>query len=127
VNGFGGWRNALASGWTLNSIVALRDAFPFTPQLSFNPSNNGDTRNPVRPSLNPTFSGKVVLGSPKRKVAFWKKSSHAAKTFGVSNTTRPLAATKSRFFASLRMTCHPDPALREKDLLFFAPRDEVGA
>jgi hypothetical protein len=23
--------------------------------------------------------------------------------------------------------CHPDPALREKDLLFFAPRDEVGA
>ena len=24
------------------------------------------------------------------------------------------------------MTCHPDPALREKDLLFFAPRDEVG-
>ena len=25
------------------------------------------------------------------------------------------------------MTCHPDPALREKDLLFFAPRDEVGA
>jgi hypothetical protein len=24
-------------------------------------------------------------------------------------------------------TCHPDPALREKDLLFFAPRDEVGA
>jgi hypothetical protein len=26
----------------------------------------------------------------------------------------------------LTMTCHPDPALREKDLLFFAPRDEVG-
>jgi hypothetical protein len=25
------------------------------------------------------------------------------------------------------MTCHPEPALREKDLLFFAPRDEVGA
>jgi len=22
-------------------------------------------------------------------------------------------------------TCHPDPALREKDLFFFAPRDEV--
>jgi len=40
---------------------------------------------------------------------------------------RGIAATKSRFFAALRMTCHPDPALREKDLLFFAPRDEVGA
>jgi hypothetical protein len=24
------------------------------------------------------------------------------------------------------MTCHADPALREKDLLFFAPRHEVG-
>ena len=23
------------------------------------------------------------------------------------------------------MRCHPDPALREKDLLFFAPREEV--
>jgi hypothetical protein len=34
-------------------------------------------------------------------------------------------------YAALRFrrggTCHPDPALREKDLLFFAPRDEVGA
>jgi hypothetical protein len=27
--------------------------------------------------------------------------------------------------APLRMTCHPDPALGEKDLLFFAPRQEV--
>jgi len=41
-------------------------------------------------------------------------------------TVRPVAATKSRFFAALRMTCHADPALREKDLLFFAPRHEVG-
>ena len=66
VNGFGGWRDALASGWTLNSIVTLQDGFPFTPQLSFNPSNNGDTRNPVRPSLNPAFNGKVILGSPNQ-------------------------------------------------------------
>jgi autotransporter translocation and assembly factor TamB len=66
VNGFGGWRDALVSGWALNSIVTLQDGFPFTPQLSFNPSNNGDTRNPVRPSLNPAFNGKVILGSPNR-------------------------------------------------------------
>jgi hypothetical protein len=46
--------------------VTLQDGFPFTPQLSFNPSNNGDTRNPVRPSLNPAFSGNVILGSPNR-------------------------------------------------------------
>ncbi len=66
INGFGGWRNALASGWALNGIATLQDGFPFTPQLSFNPSNNGDTRNPVRPSLNPAFSGKVILGSPNQ-------------------------------------------------------------
>jgi hypothetical protein len=30
-------------------------------------------------------------------------------------------------YAALRMTCHPDPALREKDLFFFAPRDEADA
>ncbi len=61
-----GWRGGLVSGWTLNSIVTLQDGFPFTPQLSFNPSNNGDTRNPVRPSVNPAFSGPVVLGSPNQ-------------------------------------------------------------
>jgi hypothetical protein len=66
ANGFGGWRDTLASGWALNSIVTLQDGFPFTPQLSFNPSNNGDTRNPVRPSLNPAFSGPVILGSPNQ-------------------------------------------------------------
>jgi hypothetical protein len=66
ANGLGGWRNVLASGWALNGIVTLQDGFPFTPQLSFNPSNNGDTRNPVRPSLNPAFSGKVILGSPNQ-------------------------------------------------------------
>jgi len=66
VNGFASWRNTLASGWALNSIATLQDGFPFTPQLSFNPSNNGDTRNPVRPSLNPAFSGPVIQGRPNQ-------------------------------------------------------------
>ena len=46
--------------------MTARPGFPFTPQLSFNPSNNGDTRNPVRPSFNPDFTGPVVLGGPDR-------------------------------------------------------------
>ena len=61
-----GLANALASGWTGNSIVTLQGGFPFTPQLSYNPSNNGDTRNPVRPFVNPAFKGPVILGSPNR-------------------------------------------------------------
>jgi hypothetical protein len=54
----------LAGGWTVNSIVTLQGGFPFTPQLSYNPSNNGDTRNPVRPFVNPAFTGPVILGNP---------------------------------------------------------------
>jgi hypothetical protein len=50
--------------WALSGIVTIQSGFPFTPQLSYNPSNDGDSRNPVRPSLNPAFTGPVVLGGP---------------------------------------------------------------
>jgi hypothetical protein len=53
-------------GWSLNSILTMQGGFPFTPQLSYNPSRNGDTRNPVRPFVNPAFSGPVILGSPNK-------------------------------------------------------------
>ena len=56
--------NGVISGWTVNSIVTAQGGFPFSPQLSYNPSNNGDTRNPVRPFANPAFSGPLVLGKP---------------------------------------------------------------
>ncbi len=52
----------------LNSIVTVQSGFPFTPQLSYNPANNGDSRNPVRPFLNPAFTGgPVVTGNPNRQ------------------------------------------------------------
>ena len=54
----------LVDGWSLNAIESYNSGFPFTPQLSFNPSNNGNTTNPVRPSLNPSFSGPVITGNP---------------------------------------------------------------
>jgi len=65
ASGVGGVGGVLISGWTVNSILTLQSGFPFTPQLSYNPSNNGDTRNPVRPFVNPAFSGPVILGSAK--------------------------------------------------------------
>jgi hypothetical protein len=61
-----GWRDALVSGWSVSSIITAQSGFPFTPQLSYNPSNNGDTRNPVRPFLNPDFKGPVILGNPNQ-------------------------------------------------------------
>ncbi|MGI8773084.1 MAG: carboxypeptidase regulatory-like domain-containing protein [Acidobacteriaceae bacterium] len=58
--------NTLVSGWNVNTIATLQGGFPFTPQLSYNPSNNGDTRNPVRPFINPNFRGRVILGRPSQ-------------------------------------------------------------
>ncbi len=58
--------DGIVSGWTLNSVVSMQSGFPFTPQLAYNPANNGDSRNPVRPFLNPAFTGQVVLGNPNQ-------------------------------------------------------------
>jgi len=61
-----GFANAAVSGWAVASIVTAQSGFPITPQLSYNPSNNNDNRNPVRPFVNPDFSGPVILGNPKQ-------------------------------------------------------------
>jgi len=46
-----------AYGWTASAIFTVQTGFPFTPQLGYNPTGNGDTRNPVRPNWNPAFKG----------------------------------------------------------------------
>ena len=56
------WKNLLIANWQLSTIVTAQSGLPFTPQLSYNPSNDGDSRNPVRPSWNPKFKGDVILG-----------------------------------------------------------------
>ena len=66
ASGLQGWRSRLVSGWSVAGILTAQSGFPFTPQLSYNPSNNGDTRNPVRPFLNPNFPGPVVTGNPNQ-------------------------------------------------------------
>ena len=50
-------------GWSVSSIVTLLSGFPFSPQLGYNPSGNGDTRNPVRPNWNPAFHGNLYPGT----------------------------------------------------------------
>lgn len=58
------WVEAAMANWQISVIETALSGLPFTPQLSYNPSNDGDTRNPVRPSLNPNFRGPVILGGP---------------------------------------------------------------
>jgi hypothetical protein len=58
------WLNRVVGDWQVSGIQTIQTGLPFTAQLSYNPSNDGDTRNPVRPSLNPGFVGPVILGGP---------------------------------------------------------------
>jgi hypothetical protein len=98
THGFGG---ALAGGWAVNSIVTLQGGFPFTPQLGYNPSNDGDTRNPVRPFINPNFSGPVILGNPNE---WFNPAAFAA------------VPNNSGFFGNLGRDTLIGPGLRSWDL-----------
>ena len=66
LSGSGGLVNALLGGWQVNTILSAQSGFPFTPLIGFNQSGNGDTRNPDRPNLNPSFSGSIVTGNPQQ-------------------------------------------------------------
>ncbi len=95
--------NAVAAGWSINSIATIQGGFPFTPQLSYNPSNNGDTRNPVRPFLNPNFHGPVILGTP-------------AQWFNPAAFLAP--PNNSGFYGNLGRDTLIGPGLGEWDLAF---------
>ena len=51
--------NFAAAGWTASAIVNVQSGFPFSPQLGYNPTGSGDSRNPVRPNWNPDFKGNL--------------------------------------------------------------------
>ncbi len=62
LSGVSGAAGKLAGGWQLNAIVSLLSGAPFTPQTGSNQSGNGGGGD--RPSVNPAFTGKAILGSP---------------------------------------------------------------
>lgn len=49
--------HGLMDGWSLSGIATLQSGFPLSPQLGYNPTGNGDTRNPVRPNRAAGFQG----------------------------------------------------------------------
>ena len=67
LNSASGLGNKIIGGWQLNSIATFLSGFPFTPQIGANRSGDGDTRNPDRPSLDPAFTGSVLV----RKQTQW--------------------------------------------------------
>jgi Carboxypeptidase regulatory-like domain len=57
----------LVGGWSVSGIATLQSGFPLSPQLGYNPTGSGDTRNPVRPNLVPNFHGPLY----SKTVAQW--------------------------------------------------------
>ncbi len=53
-----------AGGWTTSAIFTIQNGFPFSPQLGYNPPGNGDSRNPIRPDVNPNFTGNLYPRTP---------------------------------------------------------------
>ncbi|WP_263385124.1 carboxypeptidase-like regulatory domain-containing protein [Granulicella arctica] len=71
-------------GWSLSTIAALQSGFPFSPQLGYNPTGSGDTRNPVRPNLNPDFKANLYTqGNTATRVAqFFSPAAFTAPAYG---------------------------------------------
>jgi hypothetical protein len=79
------------SGWTLSAIATLESGFPFSPQLGYNPTGSGDSRNPVRPNVNPAFTGSLYThGTTAQRVAqYFNPAAFSAPAYGtVGNVSR---------------------------------------
>ena len=72
------------SGWSLSTIASLQSGFPFSPQLGYNPTGSGDTRNPVRPNVNSNFTGNLYTrGNTRARVTqFFNPAAYTAPIYG---------------------------------------------
>lgn len=66
LGGASGVPAKLLGGWKLNGIVSAQTGFPFTLVNGFNSSRNGNSTPTDRPSLDPAFTGPVMLRSPNQ-------------------------------------------------------------
>jgi hypothetical protein len=75
---------SLISGWALSTIANLQSGFPFSPQLGYNPTGSGDSRNPVRPNRNPAFNGRLYPGgsTAERAAQFFNPAAFSAPAAG---------------------------------------------
>jgi hypothetical protein len=70
-------------GWSLSAIADLQSGFAFSPQLGYNPTGSGDTRNPVRPNINPAFTGELY---PKKVGEWFNPNAFTAPVSTLSST-----------------------------------------
>ncbi|ADW67260.1 TonB-dependent receptor [Granulicella tundricola] len=84
LNSKGGIVDRAAGGWTLSTIATLQTGLPFSPQLGYNPTGSGDTRNPVRPNANPNFRGSLYTHgtTAQRAAQFFDPAAFTAPAYG---------------------------------------------
>ena len=84
LSGFNPVTDRLLSGFTVGSIASLQTGFPFSPQLGYNPTGSGDTRNPVRPDRTPGFNGRPYTtgGTSARVNSFFNPAAFSAPAYG---------------------------------------------
>jgi len=93
------WVRRAFGDWQISGIETLQSGLPFTPQLSYNPSNDGDSRNPVRPSINPNFAGQLISGNPNQY-------------FNPAAFIQPLSGT----YGNIGRNTLPGPSIVETDI-----------
>ncbi len=76
--------NKAISGITLSAIATIESGFPFSPQLGYNPTGSGDSRNPVRPNRNSNFHGSLYTqGTTAQRVAqYFNPAAFSAPAYG---------------------------------------------
>ena len=84
VSNSGAGVDRLVNGWSVSTIISLQSGLPFSPQLGYNPTGSGDTRNPVRPDVNPNFRGSLYTkGTTAQRVAqFFNPAAFLAPAYG---------------------------------------------
>lgn len=105
----------LISGYTLAAIANLQTGFPFTPQLGYNPTGSGDTRNPVRPDVNGTFRGSLYAnGSTTARVnQYFNPAAFLAPQAGAVGNLRRDTLTGPGF-ANLDLSFSKTTQIRER-------------
>jgi hypothetical protein len=110
----------IVSGWSLASITTVLSGFPFSPQLGYNPTGSGDSRNPVRPNVTPGFSGQLYPGgsTAQRVAEYFNPAAFSAPAAGyVGNAGRDSLVGPG--FADWDLSLLKSTALSERTRLQF--------
>ncbi len=99
----------IVGGWSVSAIGNFQSGFPFSPQLGYNPTGSGDTRNPVRPNVNPNFTGKLY---PKTVTRWFDPAAFTAPL----STVDSKGAISGGAVGNLGRDTLVGPALTEVDL-----------